>query len=36
MNRDIPNESMLSKNYVNEVYFNTLNKIRDRIKVNKI
>jgi hypothetical protein len=35
-NRDIPNESTLRKNYVNEVYFDTLNKIRDNIKGNKI
>jgi hypothetical protein len=35
-NRDIPNESTLRKNYVNEVYSDTLNKIRDNIKGNKI
>ncbi|XP_022166130.1 uncharacterized protein LOC111041895 [Myzus persicae] len=36
MKRDIPNESTLRKNYVNEVYSDTLNKIRDNIKGNKI
>lgn len=33
---DIPNESTLRKNYVNEVYSDTLNKIWDNIKENKI
>jgi hypothetical protein len=35
-NRDIPNEFMLRKYYANEVYSDTLNKIRDNIKGNKI
>jgi hypothetical protein len=33
---DIPNESTLRRNYVNEVYSDTLNKKRDNIKGNKI
>jgi len=35
-NRDIPSESTLRKNYVDEVYSDTINKIRDNIKGNKI
>ncbi|KAE9528576.1 hypothetical protein AGLY_012151 [Aphis glycines] len=35
-NRDIPSESKLRKNYVDEVYSDTLNKIRNNIKGNKI
>lgn len=36
MKRDIPNDPTLRKNYVNEVYSVTLNKIRDNITGNKI
>lgn len=35
-NKDILNESTLRKNYVNDMYSDTLNKIRDNIKGNKI
>lgn len=35
-NRDISNKSTLRKNYYNDVYTDTLNKIKENIKENKI